>query len=341
MSTPNDNAAGGSPASDPELDAGMGVDNGSEASEEDFSFSDSELEEALTGSPSPGDDDDEWDDDLPPEGGEDDPEGGESDDDPEGDKVEGDEPEKEDGGQAKIDELTGQVRERDEKLAEMEARLQAAEQRAQQSEKLAQQGYQSQSSFADVETGKDFQAKHAQLTALKKQLRANLATGMTMPGPDGEEKEYSPEQVAAALENVEKQLEVELPQRREFLLDRRKHDESAKAFWPDLFKDGTEMAKFADQAWSQYPFLKDIPHAHIFLGTYWEGVNAIKARQEAAAKEKEPEEKKPELPKPAGKVARKRARVAAAGNRRQASAPSSGESLESYLEGGLSEMFGE
>src|SRR5690606_34739918 len=131
----------------------------------------------------------------------------------------------------------------------------------------------------------------------------------------------------------EARLEGNLPKRRAFLEQAGKYDGIAKQIWPDMFKQDTELAKFANAALATHPFLEELSYGLVVVGKLWEGEQAMKARMAAAGDGKAKPDGKPKLPqagkKPKGAKRRKARPYSAASDSRPSARAAS---LESYVE---------
>lgn len=216
--------------------------------------------------------------------------------------------------QDRIDSLTRDLADRDAEIAGLKAERDDSKQQVQQLSDQLAQGWQSNNALSHINTVDEIAAKRGELKEMREQLRGGLVDGMTLQGANGP-VDLEPEQVKQALSQVEKQLEEDLPNRESFLANRQQFDGQAAKIWPDMFKKGSEMEKFAAQAWSNAPYLREAANVHVLIGVMWEGTQAIKAKQAATAKEQEKQTGKkpaPAAPKFQGKtVASKKAQATA------------------------------
>lgn len=210
-----------------------------------------------------------------------------------------------DATQARIDELTRKNKESDERLEATERKLQEAEQRL----AAAQAEPANVGSFGTIDSLKDLAAKREMLVKNKQYLIQNLDGFTAKVG--GEDKEYSAEEARELLADVEQKLDVDLPQRAQFLQQREPMVKEAQASYPDMFKRGTYLSQFYEAALKTLPGLSQMPNSHLVAGDNAVGmaVRSGKFKLVPVTDEKAPPAKKPAQP-------RKRARAASAAPKR-------------------------
>lgn len=164
-------------------------------------------------------------------------------------------------------------------------------------------------------------AKEAARWAKDQLLRDDIGEGVQLG-----DQVLSKAQITEVLRKSEIALEDHIPAREQFLATKMEASKTAAQLFPFLNDPNSEDYKVAVQAYRVNPWLQDLPNADFIVGVQVEGLKALKAKQEAAAKSKEtPKEETPkEKPKPKPIIASRPAgdQVAVSSNTTSVRAPS-------------------
>lgn len=138
--------------------------------------------------------------------------------------------------------------------------------------------------LADVSDGNGLVAKAQEAREYRQKADDALALG---PGSDGhyviDGQQLTKEQVVQVRRNASDVLEVHVPQRHQFLMQRQQALQIAYQQFPWLSNPQTPEYQQAVTFLNQAPYLRNMPNAEIILGTLVEGTKAVNARQQAAA----------------------------------------------------------
>lgn len=138
------------------------------------------------------------------------------------------------------------------------------------------------------------QAKEAARWAKDQLLRDDIADGVQLG-----DQVLTKAQITEVLRKSEIALEDHIPAREQFLLAKSEASKTATQLFPFLNDPKSEDYQVAVQAYRLNPWLQDLPNADFIVGVQVEGLKALKAKQEAAAKPKEVAKEVPkEKPKP-------------------------------------------
>lgn len=216
--------------------------------------------------------------------------------------------------QARIDELTRKSKENEEKLAATEKQLQEAEQRI-----AAMQATPNPAGcFDSIDSMQDIAKTRDTLIQNKQYLLRNL-DGFTTT-VKGEDREYSAEEARELLADVEQKLDVDLPKRAQFLQQREPLVREARVAYPDMFKRGTAMSQYYENALKTVPGLSQLPNSHLVVGDGAIGYAVRSGKFKLVpVSEAKATEKKKEAP------ARKRSKAATAAPKRSAAPKQSSE----------------
>lgn len=110
------------------------------------------------------------------------------------------------------------------------------------------------------------------------------------------------DQIREVLRKAEIAMEDQIPARMNFLAAKEQASKQAVEMFPFLKDPNSEDYHAAVQAYRLNPWLQDLPNADFIVGVQVEGLKALKARQEAAAKPKVEKPKPKPIPvaKPSG-----------------------------------------
>lgn len=163
-------------------------------------------------------------------------------------------------------------------------------------------------------------AKEAARWAKDQLLRDDIGEGVQLG-----DQLLTKAQITEVLRKSEVALEDYIPAREQFLTAKMEASKTAAQLFPFLNDPNSEEYKIAVQAYRVNPWLQDLPNADFIVGVQVEGLKALKAKQEAAAKPKEvPKEVPKEKSKPKPIIANRPAgdQVAVSSNTTSVRAPS-------------------
>lgn len=159
----------------------------------------------------------------------------------------------------------------------------------------------------EVRNLNDLAQREAQARAVKKFCMQNPEGGM-VKGTDpktGEPTEtfITPERVRELLVNSEELLTEKIPHRRDYLAQNAKSEVEARAYYPQIFTNGSEDGQLAAQFANMAPWIRQFPDWQLAIGHYVTGFKAyqaaLKAKAAGPAKKPVPAVKPLGAPKPA------------------------------------------
>jgi hypothetical protein len=191
---------------------------------------------------------------------------------PEGLKPEGEkppepqpEPKKEelsDKVQKRIDELTAKRKTAEERATSLEAELTDLKSKFQAPPPVAPTPA---SPLADIETEGDLAARTNHILEAKSWAIQNLDGGQVSDGNGGTKWIDGPT-VKSILANAENMLSKHIPERRDFIANKKVWDAEARREYPALFKEGTEPYKVYQQWLNVFPECRRYPDVAVIVG---------------------------------------------------------------------------
>lgn len=201
--------------------------------------------------------------------------------------------------QKRVDEEVAKRKALEERLANLEASLKKAESEKANPPPPMPKGTMPLAEHTDLASLEKYQeqAKQAKRWAADQLARDDIGEGVKVG-----ESILSREQVREVLRKAEIAIEDQIPARRNFLLTKQQASEQAMQMFPFLKDPNSEDYHAAVQAYRLNPWLQDLPNADFIVGVQVEGLKAMRAKQEAAAKPKVEKPKPKPIPtaKPAG-----------------------------------------
>lgn len=176
------------------------------------------------------------------------------------------EPKKEDvlseSVQKRIDKLTAQRKTAEERAASLEAELNEVKSKFSAPPAIAPSAA---SPLADIETETDLAAKINHIQEAKSWCITHLDGGEIGDGKGGSQW-LDGNAVKAILANAELMLSRHVPERKEFIANKRTFDAEASREYPALFKEGTEPNKTYKQWLTVFPECRRYPDIALIIG---------------------------------------------------------------------------
>ena len=164
--------------------------------------------------------------------------------------------------QKRIDELTAKRKTAEERASALETELAELRAKAQAPAPVAPTPA---SPLADIETESDLAARTGHILEAKSWAIQNLDGGQVSDGKGGTQWLDGPT-VKSVLANAELMLSKHIPERREFLTNKKVFDSEARRNYPALFKEGTEAQKTFQQWLTVFPECRRYPDIALIVG---------------------------------------------------------------------------
>lgn len=164
--------------------------------------------------------------------------------------------------QKRIDELTARRKTAEERVTSLEAELTDLKTKFQAPSPVAPTPA---SPLADIETDSDLAARTNHILEAKSWAIQNLDGGQVADGKGGTQWIDGPT-VKSILANAETMLSKHIPERREFIANKKVWDAEARREYPALFKEGTEPYKVFQTWMNVFPECRKFPDTAIIIG---------------------------------------------------------------------------
>lgn len=164
--------------------------------------------------------------------------------------------------QKRIDELTAKRKTAEERASALETELAELRAKAQAPAPIAPTPT---SPLADIETESDLAARTNHILEAKSWAIQNLDGGQVSDGKGGTQWLDGPT-VKSVLANAELMLSKHIPERREFIANKKVFDTEARRQYPALFKEGSEAQKTYQQWLAVFPECRRYPDIALIVG---------------------------------------------------------------------------
>jgi hypothetical protein len=172
------------------------------------------------------------------------------------------EPKKDDKIQKRIDELTAKRKAAEERATALETELSDLKSKFSAPPPVAPTAA---NPLADIETETDLVARANHIQEAKSWAIQNLDGGNVSDGKGGVQF-VDGQTVKAILANAELMLSKHLPERKDFLVNKRVFDNEAKREYPALFKEGSEASNTFKQWLTVFPECRRYPDIALIVG---------------------------------------------------------------------------
>lgn len=215
--------------------------------------------------------------------------------------------------QKRIDKLTAQKKEAQEKAQALETEYEAAKTKLAELEAQVNEAARPvlqpspDNPLADVDTPEALDAKVRSAQEVRRWALRNT-DGATVKKPDGSEVYLDADQVKDYLIKADDVLTLHAPQRQQWLAQRQPAVEAAKSLFPDIFKKGSQLHTAYTATVKQAPELLKLPQVEYWVGLALYGEQQLMAKQQAeqakakAAKKVSSKKSEAKLPTPASPV---------------------------------------
>lgn len=181
----------------------------------------------------------------------------------------------------RVDKLTARAKTAEEQAAALQTELAATKEQLAKAQPVIVAD--AADPLANIENLEQLEERLAVAKKVRKWALANLE-GASVSNSAGEETYYEPAQVREFLANADELITEHAPKKREFIQAKSVFLQEAKAVYPELFKEGSQLRQVMQETLRQYPALAKMPNLEIIIGDAMRGQAARFAELEARSK---------------------------------------------------------
>lgn len=197
------------------------------------------------------------------------------------------------GVQKRIDKLTAQKKDAEKQIHELTEKLKELESAEPKTEKEVVPVGKDLNPYFSLQTEREIQDEIKNARQVRRWAEEN-ADGAVVKGKDGQEVEYSAEEVRRIRLNAIDALEEHLPAQIQYVATRRQFDAEAEKEYPFWKQRQSPEYQFASELLRAFPEIQKFPDFKLSIGDLIEGK---KARESKAKKTAQPVKKAPATPK--------------------------------------------
>ena len=197
------------------------------------------------------------------------------------------------GVQKRIDKLTAQKKDAEKQIHELSERLKELESSEPQTEKQVVPVGKDLNPYFSLQTEKEIQDEVKNARQVRRWAEEN-ADGAVVRGKDGQEIEYSAEEVRKIRLNAIDALEEHLPAQFQYVANRKQFDAEAEKEYPFWKQRQSPEYQFANELIRAFPEIQKFPDFKISIGDMIEG---RKVRESKSKKVAQPIKRAPVAPK--------------------------------------------